>query len=132
MSSQNAYYHIWKTVILNDKPKVFGKAKRREDSRDSIGYSIFEEFRKDKNNNFYAMLALQKLIEQIKAHYVLVSYSSGSRATKESLMDILNSQGQLVKYLEIDYKKNVMATMKWTNDWASDKKNTEYLFLLKK
>ena len=29
-----AYYHLWTTIIQNDKPALFGKANRREDSRD--------------------------------------------------------------------------------------------------
>ena len=39
--------------------------------------------------------------------------------------------------LEMDYKKNVMATMAWTNEWlnnTNDKNNgnKEYLFLIQK
>ena len=128
----NSYYHIWKTIILNDKPKLFGKANRREDSRDTITNSIFEEFRSNDKGEFYAMLALEKLIRQIKARYVLLSYSSGGRATKESLIDILTSNGKLMKSFEIDYKKNVMASMKWTEEWSSNKKNIEYIFVIKK
>jgi adenine-specific DNA-methyltransferase len=32
---------------------------------------------------------------------------------------------------KIDYKRNVMANMKWTNEWAKDitEKNYEYLFV---
>lgn len=43
-----AYYHFYKSVILNDKPRVFGKANRREDSRDTAFPCIFEEFKKTK------------------------------------------------------------------------------------
>ena len=32
----NSYYHIWTSVILNDKPQLFGKVNRREDSRDKV------------------------------------------------------------------------------------------------
>jgi adenine-specific DNA-methyltransferase len=128
----NSYYHIWKSVILNDKPNVFGKAKRREDSRDSTA-SVFEEFRKDGNGNFIAMQAIRRLIKETDAHYVLLSYSSGGRTTKEELYGILNDSGKLIRAKEIDYKKNVMGNMRWTNEWInSDNKNTEYLFLVEK
>jgi adenine-specific DNA-methyltransferase len=30
----SAYYHVWTTVCLNDKPPLFGKVKRREDTSD--------------------------------------------------------------------------------------------------
>ncbi len=39
-----AYYHLWTTVCLNDKPSIFGKAKRRADTSDNVACSPFEEF----------------------------------------------------------------------------------------
>jgi len=129
----SSYYHIWTTVITNDKPTLFGKANRREDTRDGVSASIFEEFRKDDNGNFIAMQAIKRLVEEVKARYVLLSYSSGGRATKEELYTILNASGTILKAIEIDYKKNVMGAMRWTNEWInSDGTYHEYLFLLKK
>lgn len=128
-----SYYHIWTTIIKNDKPQIFGAANRREDSRDLISASIFEEFRKDKNGNFIAMEALRKLIQQTNSKYILLSYSSGGRATKQELNDIISESGKLLKLIEIDYRKNVMANMRWTNKWINnDGKHHEYLFLMEK
>jgi adenine-specific DNA-methyltransferase len=129
----NSYYHIWTTVIQNDKPTIFGKANRREDSRDSVQGSVFEEFRKDNDGHFIAMNALGNLIEKTKSHYILLSYSSGGRATKGELNDIISESGKLLKAIEIDYQKNVMSNMRWTNEWInSDGKYHEYLFLMEK
>ncbi len=129
----NSYYHIWTSVILNDKPKLFGKVNRREDSRDEVAASVFEEFRKDENGHFIAMQAIKRLIHQTNSRYILLSYSSGGRATKEELFDIISSAGTLVRALEIDYKKNVMGQMRWTNEWInSDGRYLEYLFLMEK
>lgn len=129
----SAYYHIWTTVINHDKPKLFGKVSRREDTRDTVSASVFEEFRKDENDKFIAMNAIKKLIQKTKSRYILLSYSSGGRATKEELYAILNDSGKVLKAVEIDYKKNVMGGMRWTNDWInSDGKYLEYLFLLEK
>jgi adenine-specific DNA-methyltransferase len=129
----SSYYHIWTTVINHDKPTLFGKVNRREDSRDTISASVFEEFRKDENDNFIAMNAIKKLIQSTNSRYILLSYSSGGRATKEELHAILNDSGKLLKAIEIDYKKNVMSGMSWTNDWISTNgKYLEYLFLLEK
>ncbi len=129
----NSYYHIWTSVILNDKPKLFGKVNRREDSRDEVAASVFEEFRKDDNGHFIAMQAIKKLMRQTNARYILLSYSSGGRATKGELFDIINSVGKLIRVVEIDYKKNVMGQMRWTNEWInSDGKYLEYLFLMEK
>mgnify|MGYP000901254976 FL=1 len=129
----NSYYHIWTTVIQNDKPQLFGKANRREDSRDETAASVFEEFRKDNDGHFIAMKALKKLIEETQAKYILLSYSSGGRATKGELNDIISESGKLLRAVEIDYKKNVMGNMRWTNEWInSDGKYHEYLFLMEK
>lgn len=130
-----AYYHLWTTVVLNDKPSLFGKVNRREDTRDSVASSVFEEFRRDSQGNFIAMQAIKSLIDTTNARYILLSYSSGGRATKEELMHILTTSGRLLRALEIDYKHNVMAmaAMRWTNEWINtDRKHYEYLFLLEK
>lgn len=129
----NSYYHIWTSVIQNDKPSIFGKANRREDSRDGVEPSIFEEFRKNDQGHFIAMEALGRLIKETNSHYILLSYSSGGRATKQELNDIITGSGKLLKAIEIDYKKNVMGSMRWTNEWVnSDGKYHEYLFLMEK
>ena len=128
-----AYYHVWTTVIQHDKPLLFGKAKRREDSRDVVSASVFEEFRKNDTGDFLAMNALRRLIEETKAHYLLLSYSSGGRATKQQLMDIISGSGKLLDVKLIDYKKNVMSNMRTTKEWISnDDKHLEYLFLMEK
>lgn len=128
-----SYYHIWTTIINHDKPEVFGKANRRVDSRDSVAASVFEEFRKNDDGSFIAMEALRKLIQTTKSRYILLSYSSGGRATKKELNEIIDESGKLIKAVEIDYKKNVMGNMRWTNEWInSDGQHHEYLFLMEK
>ena len=129
-----SYYHIWTTICLNDKPELFGKAKRRTDTSDTIAGSVFEEFRKNDSGNFIVIDAIEKLIKETNAHYIILSYSSGGRATAKELNEMLNAYGKIIEVKEINYKKNVMATMKWTNDWIRDieEGNYEYLFLLKK
>jgi len=129
----NSYYHIWTTIIRNDKPDLFGKANRREDSRDGVTGSVFEEYRKDNDGHFIAMKALGELIKKTHSRYILLSYSSGGRASKQELSDIINDSGKMLKAIEIDYKKNVMGNMRWTNEWInSDGKYHEYLFLMEK
>jgi len=129
----SSYYHIWTTVIKHDKPALFGKVNRREDTRDGVSASVFEEFRKDEQGRFIAMQAIRSLIEQTNAAYILLSYSSGGRATKEELYEILHASGKVLKAIEIDHKKNVMGAMRWTNEWVnSEGKYQEYLFLIQK
>jgi len=131
----SSYYHIWTSVVKHDKPKLFGKVNRREDSRDLVSASVFEEYKKNEEGNFIAMEAIRTLIKKTNAKYVLLSYSSGGRATKKELETILNETGKVLKIIEIDYKKNIMASMSWTNEWLNSNKNDahkEYLFLMEK
>jgi adenine-specific DNA-methyltransferase len=79
------------------------------------------------------MEAIRRMIKNTKSKYILLSYGSGGRATKEELKNIIEESGRLEKIVEIDYKKNIMATMRWTNEWLnSDEPNKEYLFLMSK
>ena len=129
-----AYYHIWKSVILFDQPTLFGKAKRREDTSDRLAASVFEEFRRNDDGHFIAVQAIAKLIRETQARWLLLSYSSGGRATAQQLNEVLQDNGKLLTALELDYKKNVMAGMRWTHEWinAAEKSNQEFLFLLEK
>jgi len=129
-----SYYHLWKSVILNDQPKLFGAACRREDSSDKISGSEFEEFRKSDKGRFIVVESIERLIQKTTTPYIILSYSSGGRATANELNDILNDNGKLLEIVKISHKKNVMAHMKWTNDWLRDDEanHFEYLFLLKK
>ena len=130
----SAYYHLWTTVCLNDKPPLFGKAKRRADTSDTVVNSEFEEFRKNPAGRFIALDAIKKLLAATRAQHIILSYSSGGRATAEQLHDVIASVGHVVEVLEIDYRKNVMAGMSWTNEWIADASipNREFLFLIEK
>ncbi len=129
-----AYYHIWTTVCLNDRPRLFGKAKRRVDTRDKVAASVFEDFRRSFSGRFRSVVAIERLISNVRAKYVLLSYSSGGRATSDELIDVLQKCGEIVEVREIEYKRNVMSGMRWTNKWVRPRegKNFEYLFLLRK
>lgn len=130
-----SYYHLWTTICLNDTPQLFGKARRRIDTSDKISGSVFEEFRKNqKTGRFIAIEALEKLIKSTTARWIILSYSSGGRATAEEINLILSNYGKIVDIVKVDYRRNVMAGMKWTNEWLSDAKspNFEFLFLIDK
>ena len=129
-----AYYHLWTTVCLNDKPELFGKAGRRRDTSDTIAGSVFEDFRRNSNGRFVAVESIEHLIRCTNARWIILSYSSGGRATADELNSALRSCGKVLQVLELDHKKNVMAGMKWTNEWVKDSQqpNREFLFLIEK
>lgn len=129
-----AYYHLWKSVCLNDKPELFGKAKRRKDTSDKISASTFEDFRRAPDGRFAAINALDRLIRDTQAHWIILSYSSGGRATADELNEVLENHGNIRELIALNYKQNVMANMRWTHQWIADAPhpNTEFLFLLEK
>jgi len=129
-----AYYHLWTTICLNDRPAIFGKANRRTDSSDTVASSVFEDFRKSESGRFIVVEAIEKLIRNTRARYIILSYSSGGRATAEELQQVLEHSGRILDIMNVDYRKNVMAQMRWTNEWIreSEQPNKEFLFLLEK
>lgn len=125
-----AYYHFWATVIQNDRPPLFGAAARREDSRDKE--NAFESFRRGPNGRFEALNAVDRLLAQTDARYILFSYGSGGRIPRKDLLDALCAHGKLLAAQETDYKKNVMARLTSTNEWTQTGGNKEFLFLIEK
>lgn len=129
-----SYYHVWTSICLFDKPVLFGKCNRRLDTSDKTAVSVFEEFKQNKDEKFIAVEAINKLLQMTNARWIILSYSSGGRATAEELQDSISANGKLRKIVEVDYKKNVMSDMKWTNEWVRDVElpNREFLFLMEK
>lgn len=129
-----AYYHLWTSICDDDRPELFGKVNRRADSSDKVSNSIFEEFRRGSSGRFKAIEAIDDLIRITPCKWIILSYSSGGRATAAELNEIIHSHGKLLKAVEIDYRKNVMAAMTSTNEWLreADEPNREFLFLMEK
>ncbi len=130
----SAYYHLWTSICLDDRPEVFGKAKRRADTSDKVANSVFEDFRQNEAGHFIAVEAVERLLRETRAKHVILSYSSGGRATSEELSEAISSAGQLVEAIQVDHRKNVMAGMRWTNEWINEAEtpNKEFLFLIEK
>jgi adenine-specific DNA-methyltransferase len=96
---------------------------------------VFEEFRRNSvSGRFLAVEAIERLIRSTAARWVVLSYSSGGRATADELNGVLSTAGNIVDVVELDYRRNVMAGMKWTNEWLRDAEspNREFLFLIDK
>ncbi len=130
-----SYYHIWTTICLNDNPPLFGKARRRVDTSDRVSASVFEEFRRNrKTGRFIAVEAIERLLKNTRARHIILSYSSGGRATADEVNDSIRKCGKTEEVIEVDYKKNVMADMRWTSEWVRDAElpNKEFLFLIEK
>jgi adenine-specific DNA-methyltransferase len=129
-----SYYHLWTSICLFDNPNLFGKANRRSDTSDMLSASVFEDYRKNAAGRFIVVDAIERLLRQTKARHIILSYSSGGRATADELNDVIGSSGKLIEVVEVDYKRNVMSGMRWTHEWVSDadERNREFLFLIEK
>lgn len=129
-----AYYHVWTSVCLFDRAPLFGKARRRTDSADQVAGSPFEEFRRGEDGEFIAVKAIRRLLAKSHARHVILSYSSGGRATARELHDAIRATGKLIETVEVNHQKNVMAGMKWTNEWLRDAEgqHREFLFLIER
>ena len=128
-----SYYHLWSSICLFDYPPLFGKAKRRADTADGLSASVFEEFRKNGSGRFIVVEAIERLLRETRCRHIILSYSSGGRARAEELNEVIRSAGKLVEVVEVDYKRNVMGGMRWTNEWVRDAEepNREFLFLIR-
>lgn len=128
-----SYYHLWKTIVLNDRPAVVGVANRRADASDSIVNSVFEDFRRGDSGKYIVVEAIEKLLRKTNATFILLSYSNGGRATLDEIKEIIRDLKFESLITEIDYSHNVMAQMKWTDEWTNGSEACkEYLFLLSK
>lgn len=129
-----AYYHLWTSICLFDNPPLFGKANRRADTSDSLSASVFEEFRKNDDGRLIVVAAIERLLKLTRAKHIILSYSSGGRATASELNDVIRSSGKLLEVIEVDYRRNVMGGMRWTHEWVrdADEPNREFLFLIGK
>ncbi|HKG78186.1 MAG TPA: DNA adenine methylase [Pyrinomonadaceae bacterium] len=129
-----AYYHVWTSICLFDSPRLFGKARRRADTTDGLSASVFEEFRKNNAGRFIVVEAIERLLRQTKCRHIILSYSSGGRATAAELNEVIRSAGTLVEMIDVNYKRNVMGDMRWTNEWVreAEQANREFLFLIEK
>ncbi len=101
---------------------------------DKVEASIFEEFHRNNFGRFIAAEAIEQLLKKAPCPWVFLSYSLRGRAAAEELNKARQNQGKLVETMEADYKKNVMASMKWTRLCAREleEPNKEFLFLIRK
>jgi adenine-specific DNA-methyltransferase len=130
-----SYYHLWKTVCLNDRPEVCGAANRRADASDRLSASVFEEFRKSSANRYRAVEAIERLLKSTRARYTLLSYSSGGRGTYQEIVEVIAGLRRQSLVIQLDYRQNVMANMIWTKEWAAsnhpdDHRHQEFFFLI--
>ena len=71
-------------MILNDEAAVFGKANRGRHTT-VRQYLCLRSLRRMRKINS-SLWKLEKLLQKVQAKYVMLSYSSGGKATKKNCM----------------------------------------------
>lgn len=124
-----SYYHLWTTIVRNDKPLISGAANRRTDSSDKVDGAISDFENTDYE---YVKNKIETLIDNLNTKYFMFSYNNKSKVSIDDI-DKLFSKYKIINKEVIEYKENVMKNMKWENVWQYDNsKNYEYLYFVKK
>ena len=126
-----SYYHLWTTIVKNDKPDLFGASLRREDASSDTkpgAVSVFESTNYDVVKN-----SIYNLIDKINSRYFLFSYNNKSKIKIEDLIKMFSTDFTLVETRYFKHKENVQKKLTSNKEWLGDTgENLEYLFLIEK
>jgi adenine-specific DNA-methyltransferase len=118
-------YHVWETLVAGDEPEHYGVACKRVDARDDTTKSEFNARRRMPE-------ALRRVIADVRARVVVVSYNDESWLTVEELRDMCSVHGH-VELLSFDSRRYVGAQIGIHNPkgervgTVSHVRNLEYL-----
>ncbi len=119
-------YHIWESLVLWDKPEVYGVARKRVDVRDRL--SAF-------NSRRQILKALQRVIDDIDVNHLVVSFNNEGHITKDEMIQLLSRRGEVV-VLAQNSRRYVGAQIGIHNQQGavvgkvSHLHNTEYIFVV--
>ena len=123
-----ANYHIWESLIKWDKPEVYGKAMKRIDVK---------EYHSDFNSKRRIGEAFQDMLDQVKAEYMIISFSNEGHLSKDTILAMLEPKGETA-WLDICHKRYIGSKIGIYNN-IGDKvgkegasSNKEYIFLVGK
>lgn len=108
-----AYFSTLESIVVNDKQKLNGKTGLRNYENQKSKFSI----KKDVKEEF------KKLIDNIKANYIVMSYSTEGILDKDYILQILNLKGDTVVY-DTSYRRFK------TNSWTEKNTNLKELLFI--
>ncbi|MDO1558516.1 DNA adenine methylase [Brevundimonas sp. 2R-24] len=101
--NQHSYlgnYHVWESLVRWDKPEVYGVARKRLDVRE----------RKSAFNSRKGILpALERVIGELSAPRLIVSFNDEGFVTREDMERILLATGRAVRVVELPHSRYVGA-----------------------
>lgn len=121
-------YHIWESLVLWDKPEVYGVACKRVDCRDRSS---------DFNSKPKSREAFEYVISNAKADHLVVSFSDEGYFTKADIEEMLSCRGEVLTFAAA-YKRHVGSQIGIYNPHgekvgvAGASKNVEYIFVASK
>lgn len=119
-------YHVWESLVLWDKPEVYGIACKRVDVR--TRHSNF-------NLKRQARVAFQHVIDNVRAKHLVISFNNEGYFTKADLEKMLEGRGETV-VVSHDHKRYVGAQTGIHNPQGekvgtvSHLRNIEYIYVV--
>jgi adenine-specific DNA-methyltransferase len=120
-------YHVWETIVAWDAPAHYGVAAKREDLRDPRTRSAF-------NGRRTMPEALRRVVADVRAEVVVLSYNNESWLSFEGLRDMCAARGH-VEVLAFDSPRYVGARIGIHNPagakvgTVTHVRNTEYVLV---
>jgi adenine-specific DNA-methyltransferase len=127
--NQHSYlsnYHIWESLVLWDKPEVYGVARKRIDCR---------ERKSEYNSRRHHLAAFEDLVAATRAPLLVVSFNNEGYQSRPELERLLASHGQVFVVTK-DFKRYVGAQIGVYNPegdkvgQVSHLRNEEYIYLV--
>mgnify|MGYP000331916142 FL=1 len=120
-------YHVWESLVRWDHPDTYGVANKRLDVRAPENKSVF-------NSKLTGPEALNKLVANLEAETLMLSYNDEAWITKAELIEICRQRGE-VALIEVDSKRYIGSQIGIYNKAGElvgspgKKRNTEYLLI---
>jgi adenine-specific DNA-methyltransferase len=92
-------YHIWETLVRWDAPQTYGIANKREDVRTDTNRSPF-------NSKPNMAPALARLIADVRAQTIVLSYNNESWLEREQLIEMCRVKGE-VEVIDVSFKRYI-------------------------
>jgi adenine-specific DNA-methyltransferase len=133
--NQHSYlgnYHVWESLVLWDKPEVYGVACKRADVK--LRKSVF-------NSRRGSGESLHRLLTEVRAPTLVVSFSNEGFLSRDAMEEMLSSLGDgraSVATIEREGRRYVGAQIGIYNPQGrkvgtvSHLRNTEYLYLVRR
>ena len=126
----SSFYHLWETIVLNRRPKVFGRASKPVETK---GFT--EPLETNKKNIVFPKIV--KLIKEVKSKVVAFSYSNKGLLTAKDFEEAYRLAGcdmnsfrlYITPHQSNNQNKLALKNGQWIDRSNSSQELMEYLFI---